>query len=119
MKDSRGALRITRTDGNGSGQASSGPPPSQPAEPQVDWPEQKPPFVPTSAITSPEGEIWVERSQPAGAPELVDVFGPAGNLLRQVKLPPRTRLVAVGAKGIYAARTDDDGLWYLQRYKKP
>ncbi|HET7603388.1 MAG TPA: hypothetical protein VFK36_10265 [Gemmatimonadales bacterium] len=119
MKDRRGALRITRTDGNSSGQASSAPPPSQPAEPQVDWPEQKPPFVPTSAITSPEGEIWVERSQPAGAPELVDVFGPAGNLLRQVKLPPATRLVAVGAKGIYAARTDADGLWYLQRYKKP
>jgi hypothetical protein len=70
-------------------------------------------------MTSPEGEIWVERSQPAGAPELVDVFGPAGNLLRQVKLPPKTRLVAVGAKGIYAARTDEDGLWYLQRYKKP
>ena len=119
MKDRRGGLRITRTDGNSSSQASSAPPPSQPAEPQVDWPEQKPPFVPTSAITSPEGEIWVERSQAAGAPELVDVFGPAGNLLRQVKLPPQTRLVAVGAKGIYAARTDADGLWYLQRYKKP
>jgi hypothetical protein len=119
MKDRRGAFRVTRTDGNSSGQASSGPPPSQPEEPQVDWPEQKPPFVPTSAMTSPEGEIWVERSQPAGAPELVDVFGPAGNLLRQVKLPPKTRLVAVGAKGIYAARTDEDGLWYLQRYKKP
>lgn len=119
MKDRRGALRITRTDGNSRGQASSGPPPSQPAEPQVDWPAQKPPFTPNSAMTSPEGELWVERSQPAGAPELVDVFGPAGNLLRQVKLPPKTRLVAVGAKGIYAARTDDDGLWYLQRYKKP
>jgi hypothetical protein len=118
-KERRGALRITRTDGNSSGQASSGPPPSEPAEPQVEWPKEKPPFVPGSAITSPEGELWVKRSQPAGAPELVDVFGPAGNLLRQVKLPARTRLVAVGAKGIYAARTDDDGLWYLQRYQTP
>jgi hypothetical protein len=119
MKERRGALRITRTDGNSGGQASSGPPPSEPAEPQVEWPKEKPPFVPGSAITSPEGELWVKRSQPAGAPELVDVFGPAGNLLRQVKLPARTRLVAVGAKGIYAARTDDDGLWYLQRYQTP
>jgi hypothetical protein len=119
MKDRRGALRITRTDGNSSGQGSSGPPPSAPAEPQVDWPEQKPPFAPNSAITSPEGELWVERSQPAGAPELVDVFGPDGKLNRQVQLPEHTRLVAVGARGIYAARTDDDGLWYLQRYRKP
>jgi hypothetical protein len=119
MKDRRGAFRVTRTDGNSRGQISSAPPPSEPAEPRVDWPAQKPPFTPNSAMTSPEGELWVERSQPAGAPELVDVFGPAGNLLRQVKLPAGTRLVAVGATGIYAARTDDDGLWYLQRYKKP
>jgi hypothetical protein len=119
MKDRRGALRITRTDGNSSGPISSAPPPSAPAEPQVDWPAQKPPFVPTTAITSPEGEIWVERSQPAGAPELIDVFGPAGALVRQVRMPSKTRLVAVGARGIYAARTDQDGLWYLQRYRKP
>jgi hypothetical protein len=120
MNDRRGALRISRAigDGGGSAHPSSAPPPN-PGEPQVDWPEQKPPFVPTSAMASPEGEIWVERSQPAGAPELLDVFGPAGNLLRQVKLPPRTRLVAVGSKGIYAARTDEDGLWYLQRFRKP
>jgi hypothetical protein len=119
MKDRRGAFRVTRTDGNSSGQGSSAPPPAEPAEPQVDWPEQKPPFVPSSAITSPEGELWVERSQPAGAPELLDVFGPAGKLLRQVKMPKDTRLVAVGVRGIYAARTDADGLWYLQRYSKP
>jgi hypothetical protein len=75
--------------------------------------------VPTTAITSPEGEIWVERSQPAGAPELIDVFGPTGALVRQVRMPSKTRLVAVGAQGIYAARTDADGLWYLQRYSKP
>jgi hypothetical protein len=119
MKDSRGALRITRTDGNSRGPVSGAPPPPAPAEPQVDWPEQKPPFVPNSAITSPEGELWVERSQPAGAPELLDVFGPAGKLLRQVRMPKDTRLVTVGVRGIYAARTDADGLWYLQRYSKP
>ncbi len=75
--------------------------------------------MPNTAITSPEGEVWVERAQPAGAAELVDIFGPTGDLLRQVRLPARTRLVAVGVRGIYAARTDDDGLWYLQRYPKP
>lgn len=119
MKERRGAFRVTRTDGNSSGQISSAPPTSAPAEPQVDWPEQKPPFVPSSAMASPEGELWVERSQPASAPELVDVFDPAGKLSRQVRLPAHTRLVAVGVRGIYTARTDDDGLWYLQRYRKP
>lgn len=115
-KDTRGALRITREVG---GRSSGGPPPSQPKMPPVDWPETKPPFVAGSALASPSGELWVERSQPAKAPELVDVFDPAGKLTRQVRLPARSRLVAVGMRGIYVARTDDDGLWYLQRFKNP
>lgn len=114
QKDQRGALMIARGGPPRSGAAS--PPP--PAPPPLDWPAAKPPFVAGSAIASPEGEIWVERSQPAGAPELIDVFDPAGKLVRQVRMPPATRLVAVGVKGIYAARTDDEGLWYLQRYPK-
>jgi hypothetical protein len=114
QKDQRGALMIARGGPPRSGAAS--PPP--PAPPPLDWPAAKPPFVAGSAIASPEGEVWVERSQPAGAPELIDVFDPAGKLVRQVRMPPATRLVAVGVKGIYAARTDDEGLWYLQRYPK-
>jgi hypothetical protein len=70
-------------------------------------------------MASPFGELWVERSQPAKAPELVDVFDPAGRLARQVRLPAGSRLVAVGIKGLYVARTDEDGLWYLQRFKNP
>ncbi len=116
QQDRRGALMITR---GGPARSSGGTPPPQPAAPAVDWPEAKPPFVQGSVITSPEGELWVERSQPAGAPELVDVFDPAGKLTRQVRLPAHTRLVAAGVRGIYTARTDDDGLWYLQRYRKP
>ena len=51
MNDRRGALRISRAigDGGGSARPSSAPPPD-PGEPQVDWPEQKPPFVPTLMI---------------------------------------------------------------------
>lgn len=113
--DRRGAFRITR----GGGSRSGGAPLPEPTAPEVEWPETKPPFVSGTAIASPEGEIWVERSGPAGAPQLIDVFGPAGTLVRQVRMPPQTRLVTVGKRGIYAARTDTDGLWYLQRYSKP
>jgi hypothetical protein len=116
QEDRRGALRIT--DG-GPARASSGTPPPEPKAPALNWPESKPPFVQGSAMASPFGELWVERSQPAKAPELVDVFDPAGRLARQVRLPAGSRLVAVGINGLYVARPDEDGLWYLQRFKNP
>ena len=116
QKDRRGALMIAEGGSPRSGAASPPPPPSPPP---IDWPTAKPPFVPGTAFASPEGEIWVERSQPAKAPELIDVFGPAGKLTRQLRLPAGSRLVGVGTKGLYVARTDEDGLWYLQRFKNP
>lgn len=115
MNDRRGAITIERGGPPPSGET----PPPQPKLPPVDWPEAKPPFVANTALASPEGEIWVERSQPAGDPPLIDVFDPAGKLSRQVRLPAGSRLVAVGIKGLYVARADEDGLWYLGRYKKP
>ncbi|HEX6643973.1 MAG TPA: hypothetical protein VF037_04810 [Gemmatimonadales bacterium] len=94
----------------------SAPPP--PELPEPDWPEFKPPFV-GSAMASPDGKLWVPRSQPADAAPVYDVFDARGTLVQQVRLAPGTRLVGFGAASVYTARTDEDELQYLQRHRRP
>jgi hypothetical protein len=69
---------------------------------------------------APNGELWVQRSQPAEAAPLYDVFDGQGRLVRQVRLQKDTRLVGFGATSVYVARTDTgDDLQYLQRFRRP
>ncbi|HKS05940.1 MAG TPA: hypothetical protein VJR92_06470 [Gemmatimonadaceae bacterium] len=66
----------------------------------------------------PDGMLWVKRSGPVGAPLTYDVIDRAGKLAQHVVFPEHVRLIGFGANGaIYAARTDDDDLQYLQRYR--
>ena len=72
------------------------------------------------ARVAPTGELWVQRSQPAGTGPLYDVFDAQGRLTRQVRLQKDTRLVGFGATTVYVARTDtEDELQYLQRFARP
>lgn len=118
FRDPRGALRLERTSGGPppSGARASAPP--APSVPEPEWPEVKPPFVSGTAIASPSG-LWVERSQPADAAPLYDVFDRQGTLVRQVRLAPRSRVVGVTRSWLYVARTGDDDLQYLERYRVP
>jgi hypothetical protein len=111
--DRRGAIVISR----GGGPTPPEPPPPTAAD--FDFPEAKPPFVANGARTAPDGTLWVERSQPAGAAPLYDVFDAQGRLVRQVALPKDARLVGFGATSLYLARTDADDLQVLERYKRP
>jgi hypothetical protein len=62
--------------------------------------------------------LWVKRTGPVGAPLTYDLIDNAGKLTQRVVFPMGVRLVGFGANGaIYAARTDDDDLQYLQRYR--
>ena len=45
-----------------------------------------------------------------------DVFDAQGKLIATVKMPPKTRVLALGAKGVYLARNDDDDLQYIQHH---
>lgn len=115
--DPRAGLRMT--DGGPARPAGGAPPPRPPDLPEPEWPEFKPPFVANGAMATPGGQLWVERSRPADADRLYDVFGADGNLLQQVKLSANRRLVGFGAGTVYVARSDEDDLQYLERYALP
>ena len=115
--DPRGALRVSV---GGPARSGGGSRPIEPPDlPEPEWPEFKPPFVVNSALATPTGQLWVERSQPAESDRLYDVFGPDGNLVRQVKLSADRRIIGFGSGTVYVARSDDDELQYLERYRLP
>ena len=85
----------------------------------TEWPAAKPAFPAGGAWVTPEGDAWVERSVAAGAPRLIDVFGPDGALRRQVRLPAGRRIVAFGAGTVYVRHADaETGLVALERYRR-
>jgi hypothetical protein len=91
-----------------------------PGIPDEAFPDSKPPFAGSAAVRiSPEGEVWVTRSRAWNdSMPIVDVFGADGNPVRQLRLPPRTRLVGFGARTIYLVRRDADDLEWLERYAR-
>jgi hypothetical protein len=108
---------------SGGGNATASPPPAfRPPRPNIDeqdWPEVKPPFVASSPRTSPEGELWIEVSQPASVQtELWDVIDARGRRIRQVVLPEGRRLVGLGEGTVYTVRRDADDLEWLERYRR-
>jgi hypothetical protein len=84
------------------------------------FPKVLPPFVENGARLSPRGDIWVERSRPAGdrIPRF-DVLGVDGRVRATVQFPPSTQLVSLERGAIYLLRIDDDGLQTLERYTWP
>jgi hypothetical protein len=91
--------------------------PPKPNIDDLDWPETKPPFEGTVSVT-PEGEVWIPVSQPAGATrERYDVVDGAGRLVRRVELADGRHLVGFGRGTLYAVRTDADDLQWLERYE--
>ena len=87
------------------------------------WPETVPPFMRGAAIVRTTGaapQIWVRRTSVKDTERpMYDVFDESGRVVARVQMPPRTQIVAFGRQLVYAIRTDDDDLQYLQRYKLP
>jgi len=79
----------------------------------------KPPFTDVMPRMGPDQSLWVERSLPAGAPRMFDVFDATGRPSLRVHLPPGRRLVFVGRAGIYVAAVNADGVETLERYQLP
>jgi len=77
----------------------------------------KPPFTDVMPRMGPDQSLWVERSLPAGAPRMFDVFDASGRPSLRVHLPPGRRLISVGRGGIYLAAVSVDGLETLERYQ--
>lgn len=105
------------TDGPG-GASSGAPPRGQIPEPEFE--ETMPPFGAGGVLGTPDGEVWVLRNRPASERNpTYDVFDRTGALVKKVVLEPNHRVVGFGKGTVYVARSDEDDLQYLQRYRKP
>jgi hypothetical protein len=114
-------IMIGGPPGGGGG---GGPPPNfQPPAPE--FADTKPPFesgigIQGSVLATPEGEVWVLRTRPAGdKTPSYDVFDRTGTLVKKVSLNPSSRVAGFGKGTVYVVRTDEDDLQYLQRYARP
>jgi len=112
-------ITITIGGPGGGGRAGAPPPNFQAQEPEFE--ETMPPFVGRgSVLATPDGEVWVLRTRPASDKiPTYDVFDRSGALVKKVSLNPDSRVVGFGKGTVYVARTDEDDLQYLQRYKRP
>jgi hypothetical protein len=110
----RAATPVMVTQGTGAGAHQL---PSMPVQDPDTWPEFKSPFATNGMWAAPNGQTWIfpQRAATDRIP-VADVFDARGTLVGRVALPADVRVVGLGARGIYAVRTDDDGLQYLQRY---
>lgn len=61
----------------------------------------------------------MRRLAPAGRPEEIDIFGADGRRRRSLTLPPDQRIVGFGRGVVFLVRTDEMGLQYLERYRRP
>ena len=84
-----------------------------------DWPESKPAFVARGVWMTPQGEAWVQRHVPAGEDVVFDVFDGEGVLKARVRFPSDRQISGFGRETVYATRTDELGLQWLERYSRP
>jgi hypothetical protein len=109
--------------GGGPGGGGGGAAPAGFTPPPPEFADTKPPFDGANqggVLVTSEGEVWVQRTRPASDKvPTYDVFDKTGKLVKQVSLNPNSRLVGFGKGTVYVARTDDDDLQWLQRYKRP
>jgi hypothetical protein len=117
------SMMITMSNDNGrrSGGATMGPGANAPPlEPLTDWPDAKPAFRPGQASVQarPNGELWVRRTERAGAKgTLYDVINASGAVTHQVRIPDGWTLVGFGNGTVYTTKLDEDDLVYLQRHR--
>jgi hypothetical protein len=90
--------------------------PASALEGDVTFPEFKGPFS-SGAVAAPNGQVWLPKYMPFDAPPTYDVIDNTGKVVSRVVLPKKTRLLGFGAGTVYLARSDDDDLQYLQRYR--
>lgn len=119
MQNNRNRI-VVNQGGPGRGAQELRPP--EPEASEFDWPVTKPPFRSggqRGAFITPEGQLWVARSTSArDSTPVFDVFDARGALTTRVSLPLGRRVVGMGQGVVYAVRTDEDGLQWLERYRR-
>jgi hypothetical protein len=119
MKSSRNRIIVNQ---GGPGRGSQEMKPPEPDASEFDWPAVKPPFRSggqRAAFITPEGQLWLARyTTAADSTPMFDVFDARGELTTRVTLPLGRRVVGMGQGVVYAVRTDEDGLQWLERYRR-
>jgi hypothetical protein len=120
MKNSRNRIVVNQ---GGPGRGSQEIKPPEPSAAEFEWPAVKPPFRAgrgqRASFVTPEGELWLARSTPAqDSTPVFDVFNGQGALSGRVTLPLGRRMVGIGRSAVYAVRIDEDGLQWLERYRR-
>jgi hypothetical protein len=89
-------------------------------DPDMTWPEVKPPFLSGAVVAAPDGRVWVHRTRAYNdSVPVYDVFDASGKVVQRVSLPKGTRLVGFGRGVVYLVRPDEDDLLRVGRYRLP
>jgi hypothetical protein len=85
------------------------------------WPEFVPPFMRNAVLArsvANTSQVWVLRSKRLRKDlTFYDVFDASSKLIGRVQFPANVRVLGFGAGTVYAIRSDEDDLQYLQRYR--
>jgi hypothetical protein len=92
--------------------------PARSLELTYNWPEFIPPFngLQSPVFGPPDGTLWIARTVSAGLVNRYDVVDRKGQLSGVLTLPSGERIAGFGAKTIYTAKTDDNGIQKLRRH---
>lgn len=85
---------------------------------RLTYPVTKPPFK-AGLVIDADDNVWVRRETRANATtQPWDVFSATGRHLGTVSLPTQKRIIAITRRFIYASMTDDDGLRWIEAYRR-
>lgn len=117
FRDEAAQRRSTATTRSGGG-GMSGPP--VPAFEDRHFPATLPPFRWDAVLATPDGEIWIGRSAPAGADRAsYDIHDGTGRLVARATLRAGSTVVGFGKGVVYVARkSPDDDLLHLEKYRR-
>lgn len=101
---------------------SGGAGPQQPTRSVADeeFPPAMPPFIASTVVVSPEGDVWIGRSHAAGdATWRYDILDRGGRIVGSAMLSVHSHVIGFGAGAVYVARTDPkDDLVYVEKYRR-
>jgi hypothetical protein len=93
------------------------PPELRPTAEQLPFAAIKPPFE--AGFTAPNGDVWLEKSRaPADSSRRYQVVNREGHILREIRVPGRGRIVAVGQGAVLVAEPAPDATRLL-RFRIP
>jgi hypothetical protein len=79
--------------------------------------DTKAPFNPEDVFVSPDAEVWVQRTQPAGVAAVIyDVFDSRGRRAARLEFPAGSRVIGFGRGSVYVRETDAAGSHALRKY---